>query len=58
MDLLAWLQPLALDGKPARAEPATIRTELLDVPDKLTQHARRELKLDPAWPASHAAVQA
>jgi hypothetical protein len=25
MDLLAWLQLLALDGKLARAEPATIR---------------------------------
>lgn len=59
MDLLAWLQLLALDGKLARAEPATIRTELFDVPAKLTEHARRrELKLDPAWPASHAAVQA
>lgn len=58
-DLLAWLRLLALDGKLAKAEPATVRTELLDVPAKLTEHARRrELKLDPAWPASHAAVRA
>ncbi|GGJ63838.1 IS1380 family transposase [Streptomyces brasiliensis] len=57
MDLLSWLQLLALDGKLARAEPATIRTELLDVPAKLTEHARRrELKFDPSWPASHAAM--
>jgi hypothetical protein len=59
MDLLAWLQLLALDGRLARAEPATIRTELFDVPAKLTDHARhRELKFDPAWPAGHAAVRA
>jgi hypothetical protein len=59
MDLLAWLQLLALDGKLTRAEPATVRTDLLDVPAKLTEHARRrELKFDPAWPASHAAVAA
>ena len=59
MDLLSWLQLLALDGKLARAEPATIRTELLDIPAKLSEHARRrELKFDPAWPASHAAVGA
>lgn len=58
-DLLAWLRLLAPDGKLAKAEPATVRTELLDVPAKLTEHARRrELKLDPAWPASHAAVRA
>ncbi len=59
MDLLSWLQLLALGGKLARAEPATIRTELFDVPVKLTEHARRrELKPDPAWPAGHAVVQA
>ena len=59
MDLLSWLQHLALDGKLAKAEPATIRTELLDIPAKLTDHARRtELKLDPAWPASHHTVAA
>ena len=59
VDLLSWLRLLALDGKLARAEPATVRTELLDVPAKLTEHARRrELKFDPAWPASHRAVAA
>ncbi|MET9915212.1 transposase [Streptomyces sp. NPDC006476] len=59
MDLLSWLQLLALDGKLARAEPATVRSELFDVPAKLTDHARRrELKFDPAWPASHAAAGA
>ncbi len=59
MDLLSWLQLLALDGHLARAEPATIRTGLLDVPAKLTEHARRhELKLDPAWPASQLVVTA
>ncbi|MBV9026839.1 MAG: IS1380 family transposase [Streptomycetaceae bacterium] len=59
MDLLSWLQLLALDGKLARAEPATVRTQLLDIPAKLTDHSRRrELKFDPVWPASHAAVDA
>ncbi|MGW3242184.1 hypothetical protein [Streptomyces sp. NPDC001070] len=32
MDLLSWLQLIALKGKLTRAEPATVRTELLDVP--------------------------
>ena len=59
MDLLSWLQLLALDGRLTRAEPATVRTELLDVPAKLAEHARRrELKFDPAWPAAHQAVAA
>ncbi|MFI6937254.1 transposase [Streptomyces sp. NPDC050287] len=59
MDLHAWLRLLALDGKHARAEPTTIRDELLDVPAKLTEHARRrELKLDSDWPASHRVVTA
>jgi hypothetical protein len=59
MDLLARLQLLALDGRLARAEPATLRTDLFDIPAKLTHHARRrELKFDPAWPASHNTVTA
>lgn len=59
MDLLAWLQLLALDGRLARAEPATVRTDLFDIPAKLTDHARRrELKFAPAWAASHNAVKA
>jgi hypothetical protein len=59
VDLARWLQLLATTGKLARAEPATLRTQLLDVPAKLTDHARRrELKLDPAWPASARVVEA
>ncbi|MFF3159617.1 hypothetical protein [Streptomyces sp. NPDC057910] len=59
MDLLAWLQPLALDGRPARAEPAVIRTDLLDIPARLTQHARRrERRRDPDRPASQPVVTA
>lgn len=59
MDLLSWLQLLALDGRLARAEPATVRTGLFDVPARLTVHARRrELKFDPDWPAAHQAVAA
>jgi len=59
MDLISWLQLLALDGKLTKAEPATVRTELFDIPAKLTDHARRrELKFDPAWPGSHRAVAA
>ncbi|MFD5065282.1 hypothetical protein [Streptomyces sp. NPDC058394] len=51
MDLLAPLQLLALDGRPARAEPATARTDPLNVPAKPAEHARRrELKPDPAPP--------
>lgn len=58
-DLHAWLRLLALDDKLANAEPATLRDQLLDVPAKLTEHSRRrELKLDPAWPASHTVVAA
>ncbi|WAX77356.1 IS1380 family transposase [Streptomyces sp. KMM 9044] len=59
MDLISWLQLLALDGKLARAEPATLRSELFDIPAKPADHARsRELKFDPAWPAAHRAVAA
>lgn len=48
-DLARWVQLLVTEGKLARAEPATLRTRLLDVPAKLAGHARRrELKLDPA----------
>jgi hypothetical protein len=58
-DLLSWLRLLALDGRLAKAEPATVRSELLDIPAKLTDHARhRELKLDPDWPAAHRVVAA
>jgi hypothetical protein len=59
MDLLSWLQLLALDGRLTRAEPATVRAELLDIPAKLAEHARRrELKFAPDWPAAHRAVAA
>jgi hypothetical protein len=59
MDLLSWLQLLALDGRLARAEPATVRTDLLDVPARLAEHARRrELKFDPDWPATYRAIAA
>ncbi|MFJ6635873.1 hypothetical protein ACIQMR_31405 [Streptomyces sp. NPDC091376] len=51
------LQLLALDGKPTRAEPATVRSKLLDIPAKLTERARRrELKFDTDWPASYRAI--
>lgn len=59
MDLLARLQLLALDGRLARAEPATVRTELFDAPAELTEHTRRdELKFDPTWPTSPRAATA
>jgi hypothetical protein len=59
VDLARWLQLLATTGKLARAEPATLRAQLLDVPAKLADHARRrELKLDPDWPASARVVDA
>ena len=59
VDLARWLQLLATTGKLARAEPASLRAQLLDVPAKLADHARRrELKLDPAWPASARVVEA
>ncbi|MEU1601553.1 transposase [Streptomyces sp. NPDC005708] len=59
MGLLSWLQLLALDGRFARGEPATVRSELLDVPAKLTEHARRrELEFDREWAAAHRAVAA
>ncbi|WP_405717127.1 transposase [Streptomyces sp. NBC_01537] len=53
IDLARWFQLLAVQGKLARAEPATLRNRLLDAPAKLTAHARRrELKLDPDRPAT------
>jgi hypothetical protein len=59
VDLARWLQFLATTGKLARAEPGSLRAQLLDVPAKLADHARRrELKLDPAWPASARVVEA
>ena len=59
MDMLSWLQLLALESRLVRAEPATVRAELFDIPAKLTDHARhRELKLDPAWPATWQVVAA
>ena len=59
VDLARWLQLLATDGKAERAEPATLRTALFDIPAKLAAHAhRRELKFDPAWPQTQAIVEA
>jgi hypothetical protein len=59
MDLLSWLQFLALDGKLTKAEPGIVLSELLDVPAELVQHARRrEFKFDSDWPSAHRAVSA
>ena len=59
VDLARWLQLLATTGQLARAEPGSLRAQLLDVPAKLADHARRrELKLDPTWPASARVVEA
>jgi Transposase DDE domain group 1 len=50
-DLLAWLRLLALDGDLAKAEPKTLRYEVLHAAGKIVKGQRRRyLKIPPSWP--------
>ena len=57
--LLSWLRLLALDGDLARAEPKTLRYQILHAAGKLTRGARRRrLKIPATWPWAHAIATA
>jgi hypothetical protein len=50
-DLTCWTQALLLDGSLARAEPKTLRYQLLHVAARIVCHARRLiLRLQATWP--------
>jgi len=50
-DLLAWTAMLCLDGALARAEPATLRYQLLHVAARLARRGRDlHLRIDETWP--------
>ena len=50
-DLLAWTARICLDGALARAEPATVRYQLLHVGARLARRGRDvHLRIDSAWP--------
>ena len=50
-DLLAWTAMLCLDGALARAEPATLRYQLLHVAARTARRGRDlYLRIDEAWP--------
>ncbi len=50
-DLLAWTASLCLDGALAKAEPATLRYQLLHVAARLARRGRDlHLRIDAAWP--------
>ncbi|MDP1803753.1 MAG: IS1380 family transposase [Acidimicrobiales bacterium] len=50
-DLLAWTATLCLDGALARAEPATLRYQILHVAARLARRGRDlHLRIDETWP--------
>ena len=50
-DLLVWTARICLDGTLARAEPATLRYQLLHVGARLAHRGRDlHLRIDAAWP--------
>lgn len=50
-DLLAWTARVCLDGAMAKAEPATLRYQLLHVGARLARRGRGlHLRIDSAWP--------
>ena len=49
--LLAWLKLLVLDGDLARAEPRTLRYQILHAAARLIRGGRRRgLKIEATWP--------
>ncbi|MEW6477804.1 MAG: IS1380 family transposase [Actinomycetota bacterium] len=53
-DLLAWTATLCLDGALARAEPATLRYQILHVAARLARRGRDlHLRIDETWPWRH-----
>jgi hypothetical protein len=54
VDLIAWLQILALDGDLATAEPKRLRYRLLHTAARLTRGQRRRwLRIPATWPWAH-----
>lgn len=54
-DLLAWTVEVCLDGDLAKAEPATMRYQLLHVAARIARRGRDlHLRIDAAWPWRHA----
>jgi Transposase DDE domain group 1 len=59
VDLVAWLQLLALDGDLAKAEPKLLRFRMLHVPARLTRGGRRRrLRMPASWPWADQIVEA
>jgi Transposase DDE domain group 1 len=61
VDLLAWLRLLGCPDPPAlaKAEPATLRYRLLQVPGRLVRHARlRWPRVSATWPWAAALTHA
>jgi hypothetical protein len=57
--LLAWLRLLALDGPLAKAEPKTLRYQILHAAARLTASGRhRRLKIAATWPWAEAIITA
>ncbi|MGH3548471.1 MAG: transposase [Pseudonocardiaceae bacterium] len=58
-DLLAWLRLLALTGDLAKAEPKTLRFQLLHTAARLVRgQRRRHLTIPETWPWAHHLCQA
>jgi hypothetical protein len=52
--VLAWLKLLVLDGDLAKAEPKTLRYQVLHAAARLTRSGRRRyLKIAATWPWAH-----
>jgi hypothetical protein len=59
VDLIAWLQLLALTGDMARAEPKTLRYRILHTAARLTRGQRlRWLRIPTSWPWANAIAEA
>ncbi len=57
--LLSWLRLIALDGDLARAEPKTLRYQVLHAAGKLVRGGRRRrLKIPASWPWAEAIATA
>ncbi|MGF6886033.1 hypothetical protein ABIA39_000001, partial [Nocardia sp. GAS34] len=60
LDLIAWLQTIALHDQPARRwEPKTLRLHLFSIPARIARHARRvHLRLSRTASATNLALTA
>jgi hypothetical protein len=58
-DIMAWTQPLTLDGEHKISEPKRLRYRILHVAGQITRHARRStLHLPADWPWAAAILRA